>query len=211
MYFRVASVLCFFASAATADVPAAELAVCAAHKGDLNRLSCFDNLAKMAGLDGPQQVETDTSGVGKWHVERTKNPIDDSETVVLVLVADQGKSGFGQPVALYLRCQSSNFEFYIAWNDYLASDGEFGEEWKNVIVRHGSGSAATEQWSTSTDQKATFAFGSHRHLQELMRNSSFVAQITPYNSSPITAVFDTTGLKEAVGPLVEVCNLKVQD
>jgi type VI secretion system protein VasI len=209
MFVRPLVGLLFIACPALAEIVEKDIATCAAIEGSLERLTCFDKLAESNGLNGPQPVETGASEVGKWYVERTKNPIDDTEKVVLALTADEGVSAFGQPIILFLRCQSRQFEFYISWNDYLASDGEFGSEWKYVLVRHGSDEAVPEQWSTSTDQKATFAADPRAHLKQMLANTSFVAQITPYNASPITAVFDTTGLKESWQPLMAVCGLKL--
>ncbi|GHC55692.1 hypothetical protein GCM10007315_18480 [Gemmobacter tilapiae] len=211
MLRRLATLSCIVGSSAVAEVDTTKTAMaqCAAIKGDLERLTCFDGLASNIGVDGPQPVEKLVGDVGKWQVERTKNPIDDTETVVLALPASQGQSGFGQPIMLLLRCQSKTFEMFVVWNEYLASDGDFGDNWKNIVVRHGEGTARTERWYTSTDQKATFAQDSLKHLKEMIKNESFVTQTTPYNSSPITAVFETNGISEAILPILDVCQLKL--
>jgi type VI secretion system protein VasI len=39
-----------------------------------------------------------------------------------------------------------------------------------------------------------------------MDADNLVAQITPYNESPVTAIFDTSGLENAIKPLRETCN-----
>lgn len=42
-------------------------------------------------------------------------------------------------------------------------------------------------------------------IKELMDADRFVAQVTPYNDNPVTAIFDLTGLNQAVQPLQETC------
>src|SRR5689334_19643185 len=88
---------CLLASTATAQDRQA-IARCAAIKGDLDRLTCFDDLAKKPGLAGPQALPVETEGAGKWQVNRDKNPVDDSERVMLLLVADSGKNRWGRPI-----------------------------------------------------------------------------------------------------------------
>ncbi|WP_257025488.1 type VI secretion protein [Pseudoalteromonas sp. MIP2626] len=40
----------------------------------------------------------------------------------------------------------------------------------------------------------------------MLTSDKLVAQVTPYNESPATAIFNTTGLKNAIKPLRETCN-----
>lgn len=184
------------------------LAKCAVMEGDLDRLSCFDDLVRDAGLDAPQPqaVPETASNAGKWAVSRDKNPLDDSERVVLILRADSGSSRFSGPIGFIARCQSNSTEAYINWGDYLGNDGTFRNEYKNVTVRIGDGQASTQRWSLSTDSKATFAPSwAGDLLKKMAATNKLVVQTTPYNESPVTAIFDTTGMADALEPLMEVC------
>lgn len=179
-------------------VPDNEFARCAATEGDLARLSCFDSLGEAYGLNGPQAQPTAAAATGSWVVKDELNPIDDSRKVTLSLVAESGQSKWGRQVVLIARCSSSRTEAFIAWNDYLGREA-------NVLYRMGSEKAVTERWGLSTDSKATFARDPIRLLTAMLGTSKFLAQVTPYNDSPVTAIFDTTGLDNAIVPLREAC------
>lgn len=162
------------------------------------RLSCYDAIADI--LIQPAQ-----SSSGKWQVDIDTNPIDDSKTVFASTVADEGKGTYGERITLNLRCQSGSVEAYIFWNAYIA------DEEAQVTYRIGTKEAILGAWYTSTDNQATF-FGLQqanvvKFIGELAtaENGRFVAQITPYNESPITAVFNTTGLAEILPQLYEPC------
>ena len=189
----------FFSAAAQASIEK-EIAKCAVKPGDLDRLSCYDDFAKQQGLAGPQTQPTKISGKGNWQVSVKTNPVDDSKTVVLALRADSGKSKLGKPVTLITRCKSNTTVFYISWNDYLGRNTE-------VLTRVGSQDAVTKNWSLSTDSQATFhPRGTISFIKNMMDADNLVAQITPYSESPVTAIFDTSGLENAIKPLRETCN-----
>ncbi|MGJ8647282.1 MAG: type VI secretion system-associated protein TagO [Marinomonas colpomeniae] len=176
-----------------------EYAKCAVIEGDLARLECFDNLAEVKKLDGRQVQPTSIAGKGKWQVSVDVNPVDDSKTVTLVLSADSGKNRWGNAVFLVARCKSNSTELYIGWNDYLGSEAD-------VLTRVGDNKAVTERWSLSTDKKATFHRKAIPFLKEMLTSTKLVAQVTPYNESPVTAIFDTSGLENAIKPLRETCS-----
>ena len=176
-----------------------EYAKCAVIEGDLARLECFDNLAQEKNLDGRQLQPTSIAGKGKWNVSVDVNPIDDSKTVTLVLDADSGKNRWGKPVYFVARCKSNTTDLYIGWNDYLGSEAD-------VLTRVGDNKAITQRWSMSTNSEATFHYKPIPFLKELLSSSKLVAQVTPYNESPITAIFNTEGLENAIKPLRETCN-----
>ena len=176
-----------------------KFAKCAVIDGDLSRLECFDKLAKQNNLDGPQSETRLISDSGKWKVDVEVNPIDDSKMVTMVLSADSGKSGWGKTINLIARCQSGKTELYINWQDYLGSKSY-------VLTRVGKKDAVTRRWNLSTDSKATFHPNSILFLKEMLTSSKLVAQTTPYNDNPVTAIFDTSGMENAVKPLREICN-----
>jgi len=169
-----------------------EIAKCAAIEGDLERLEAYDNLARLLGVAYPKVIYPDVKGTGKWRFDKEINPIDDTITITFILESDSGKSIYGQPIYLVLRYKSKKTEAYINWNSYLGSKA-------NVLTRMGTEKDSTQTWSLSTNSQATFyPKDDIKFIQKLMNVDKFVAQITPYNENPITAVFDIRGLRNAI-------------
>ena len=175
-----------------------EVANCSAIDGDLARLECFDTLSIKHGLKGPQPVATEVGESGSWIVSKDINPVDDSQTVTLILKADSGSNKWGRKVAMVMRCSQNTTDMYINWGEYLGREAR-------VLTRVGSNKAITENWSLSTDSKASFKRKPIPMIKQMLGQSKFVAQITPYNESPVTAVFDISGLDNAIDPLRETC------
>jgi type VI secretion system protein VasI len=173
----------------------AEIAKCAAVESDLARLTCFDQIAVLLAAKGapePNPSPVDSN----WRVEISADPLTDSKTVLLALVAD------GKNAMLILRCKNAKAEVFINWNNYLGSEAV-------VTTRVGTSAASQQQWGLSTDKKATFyPRNSFQLIEELTRVDKFVAQVTPYNESPVTALFDVSGLADAAGPFFETCKSK---
>lgn len=210
---RVLTVLLCLAVVTTASAESEELregvARCAVVEGLLERAECYDAVARAHRLDGPQAVVPATGDdTGDWLVREDVNPIDDSRRVVLVLEAESGKARFGQLVRLVARCQSDKTEVYIKWYDYLGNDSSgVYEEWKFVTERVGERKSVRRKWPVSTDNSATFAPNSPiALLKQIATAERFVAQVTPYNESPVTAIFQVTGLRQALVPLAAACN-----
>lgn len=175
------------------------IAACAQLSGDLARLECYDTLAKEKNLDGPQLVATDTDGTGKWQVSASTNPVDDSKTVHAILIAESGTSKWGDRIYLIARCQSNETNVFIKWQDYLGSKA-------NVLTRVGSSKAVTSEWLLSTDSQSTFHPSPIGFLKQIMASDNLVTQITPYNENPVTAIFDTAGVSNAIKDLRTTCN-----
>jgi type VI secretion system protein VasI len=78
---------------------------------------------------------------------------------------------------------------YINWGSYLGSS-------ISVTFRIGEKAPETKNWSLSTNSLASFYPGDPLSLiKELLDANQAVARCTPYSESPITAIFDITGLK----------------
>ncbi|MBL4761258.1 MAG: hypothetical protein JKY93_00995 [Gammaproteobacteria bacterium] len=213
----------FIAMLASLPVNAAELkhsvATCAILEGDLERLECYDTLAEDNKLDKPQTVNTTVNAIqkddnwqalvgmeppkpSKWSVNEKSNPIDDSQSVYLHLKADSGKSRRDDIVTMLIRCKSNKTELMLTWHDFLGRNVD-------VLTRIGNEKARTKRWSVSTDSKATFhPTGTIAFIKQMEKYNKLLAQVTPYSESPITAIFDTTGLSEALIPLKKTCNWK---
>lgn len=160
-----------------------------------------------SGLAPPSDAgEQKSSGTGEWSVETSVNPIDDSKTVIVALRANSGESRWDEPIMLVVRCKSNETDLYIRWGDYLGSDSP------RVLTRIGDNDATTIDWNNSTDNQATFyPNNAIRYLKRIMAADRFVAQVTPYNEAPVTAIFDTTGMRESIRPLADTCNWELPE
>lgn len=142
----------------------------------------------------------DRAEMGHWMVSEDTNPLDDSPVVTLMNAASEGRARFGDTPTLVLRCRDNRTEVYINWSDYLGSENPI------VSYRTGDDEMKRRRWNLSTDNRATFFPGSDIQLiRELAQADRFVARVTPYSESPVTAVFELEGLAEHIGKLQAAC------
>jgi len=172
--------------------------------------------------DANTDALTVVEGMGKWLVAKKINPrgdpIDDTTTIIFQLESDSGKSANGKPIYLILqyerRYRSETTDVIIDWNSYLKSSPK-------VMYKFGNQEAFRRNAGLSTDDEATFYHywqdysgnptGSIDFIRHLMKVDRLVAQLTPYNEIPITAVFDVRGLKETIEPYNDILRDWVKD
>jgi hypothetical protein len=144
----------------------------------------------------------------QWRSTSDTNPLDDSKTIIASIAADAQEAPLRNNVTLMIRCQSNKTELYVDWNDYLGDDSrDVYSDWKRVTVRVGDLPARQQRWGISTDSEATFAPASAIGLiRQMVNEDRLVLQTTPYNESPVTAVFNLEGMRDAVEPIAEECN-----
>jgi len=188
----------FLSFGSNATINDKDLAKCTFIDGELKRLECYDNLAKKHNLFKEQAKPLNNKGLGDWKVQEKTNPLDDSKTVTLMLFPHEGTYRKRQKPVILARCSSGETDFYIAWNDYLGREAI-------VTTRVGNNKANTSEWSLSTDSKSSFHPKPIKFLKSMLNEEKLVAQITPYNESPTTAIFNISGLNEAIKPLKETC------
>ena len=176
-----------------------ELSRCAIIEGELKRLDCYDSAAKRHKLT-PKKITTNGNDNGKWHIQEQINPVDDTNTVFIFLDADSGKGKYGDTISFIARCQSNKTEAYVKWESFLSTDNI------NILTRIGENKATTETWDISSDRKASFRRKPIAFLKKMMGASKLILQTTPHGESPITAIFDTSGLKNAIQPLRKQCS-----
>jgi len=181
------------AANASAAITEKEYAKCAIVEGDLVRLECFDNLAVAKKLNVRQVKPASFVGKGKWYVS-----VDGSKAITLTLNADSGKNRWGKPVSLVVRCKNNTTDLYIGWNDYLGLEA-------SVLSQVGTHKAMTQNWSMSTDKNTTYHNEPIPFIKEMLDSPKLVTQVTLYNKSAITAVFNTSGLENIIKPLRERC------
>jgi len=123
---------------------------------------------------------------GAWRVSVETNPLDDTLTYFASLEAS---SPARDAPSLSVRCKSGELDVYISWEDFLGTDSQ------RVTFRFGKQAAESSYWSISSDNTATFATNPKGFLRRLKYVESAVAQTTPYNDSPVTAVFNLEGIQ----------------
>lgn len=137
---------------------------------------------------------------GKWETNASVNQIDDTETAFAILEATSGVGRYGNKVRLIARCKSNKTEVFVNWDSYLGMDST------DVVSRIGANKAEKRSWLLSTDRNASFIPKPIQFLKQMMEADKLVLQTVPYGQNQITAIFDTTGLSNAIIPLREACN-----
>lgn len=133
--------------------------------------------------------------------------MDNSQTVILVLQETGARDMLGRKAELYVRCRSATMEAFISWQDYLASDGGYDTQAKDVTLRWDSEGPATQSLSTSTDATATFFADPASFYKSVQQHQKLVAQVIPYIARPRTAVFELPWVKDIAAPLRKACAL----
>lgn len=175
---------------ATSGLDAKSVTQCASDSNTVNRLACFDELARKNGLAPNTETTTETAA-GKWITSTDTDPLTDKSVYFASLDADDGRGKFGDEITLIVRCKNGKTDAYINWRSYLGSDGTM------VTSRIDKASATKAYWSLSTDSKASFMPQPVATLKKFAGASTYVANLTPYSESPITAIFNISGSEVA--------------
>jgi DNA-directed RNA polymerase subunit RPC12/RpoP len=152
---------------------------------------------KFASDTSTQKIGTDLEKKKGWQYSSRVSPIDDSTTHVLRLVANDKIPGvLNKTPTLIIRHKEGETDVYFNTGSYLGSD--------NVKVTHrlDKYKPTTLTWGLSTDSKSIFyPTDVKTFINGLRFNKQLVIRLTPYNENPITAVFNLTGLEEAIEPM----------
>lgn len=119
------------------------------------------------------------------------DPMDDRQTLYLVFNAQEKVNDYSDNVSLIIRKkQGTKPEVYINWKEFLNHGRCL------VTYRIDDGKARTEEWTLSTDEKASFFDGDVLALLGKMKNADqFIARTTPFNEPPCTAIFDISSFR----------------
>ncbi|GGJ92612.1 type VI secretion system-associated protein TagO [Pseudomonas matsuisoli] len=175
-----------------------ELTTCAAIKGTVERLSCFDEIASKRGLVA-ETVATPSVGKGKWRTSTTTDPLTDKSVYVAGVHADQGVGRFGETIGMVVRCKDNQTDLYINWQSYLGLDST------PVTHRIDKNKAVTSTWDVSTDHKSAFMRSPVAALKQMVKGESFIANVTPYGENPVTAAFNIAGTEAALQDIRKGC------
>lgn len=138
---------------------------------------------------------------GFWAIAPVeRDPISDKPTTHISLSSSSGRSEFGDPITLVIRCKDGITDIYINWHQFVDTESH-PVEW-----RLGAGSTGSGNWSVSTDYEATFYPGDDvGQVKNFFGATQLVARTTPYGSNTITAEFNITGVENAVVGVRQSC------
>ncbi len=178
----------------------AALQQAAAEKDDEQRLALYDTLVRDFGIaeEPAQATIAAAQEPSKWVFDQRTDPLTDKQRYFFILTADSGANEYGDKPTLILRSDGEDLELYINWKTYLGNDtDDYKYEGKYVTTRVDSDQPTTSLWDNSTDNKASFCpwVDVPDLVRRLGEGTKLVARCTPYDASPITAVFDIRGLK----------------
>lgn len=142
-------------------------------------------------------------GKGKWMTKLSTSPIDDSQTVKLVLVSsDTYVDGYGKQIrpTLVVKCQENRTSVYINYKNFISTKST------TVTVRFDKEKATTQSWGVSSDHQAVFAPNGVSLAKSLMMHERLVVRLIPYSEDPVTTSFDLLGLYQAIVPLRKSCH-----
>lgn len=114
------------------------------------------------------------------------------------------------PPILVVRCTyggktPQELEVYIDWRTFVST------ERVPVTWRWDDTKALNVRWAVGVAHESTFAptmgrnLASSAFLRFMLEHDQLAVRVTPYNRTPVTAVWDLTSLGEALSPLQEHC------
>lgn len=190
---------------ANAEEPDRGLAGCAAIENTVNRLTCYDELAKQRNVDRPA---LETVSEGKWVVQTETSKIDDTTNAFMFLQSDNEFSGRykgEQRATLNIVCREKSTHVYFQLGDHFVADiGGFGE----MTVRLDKQKATTISTRESTDNGALGLWNGAGipFVKKMFGKSVLLVRATPYNESPVTVEFAIRGIESAIAPIRKNCN-----
>lgn len=153
-----------------------------------------------ASYDGVAGSSSAATVAGDWKLFKEVNPLDDTYTLSLLREAEGYSEQWGDVPYLVLRCKSKQMDLYVVWHDPVRHDLE-------IVSRVGKDEAEVRRWSISTDGRASFYPNNPISFIKRLKNTDrFIVQATPMNKNPVTAIFDLSGLQDAVKPLQSGCH-----
>lgn len=180
-----------------------KVARCAAIDNDLDRLECFDTLAREAGLDSPDVSTSEPAG--EWRVRRETSKIDDSTNVYLGVFGSEvsGRYGDSSTPTLAVRCKENTTAISVNWGQYISTQDP------DVTWRIDDQPAHETKWSISTNYEAIGKWSggaSIPFVKKLFGHDELLMRITPHGENSVTTSFNISGLREAIKPLRQACH-----
>ena len=101
---------------------------------------------------------------------------------------------------MIVRFQDGELDIYVNWRDEITYS-----ETANVNYQIDNGPTWRQSWHVSTDRMVTFmpAQDIAETIRALFDAETFTVRVYPFGGNPLTASFQVSGFREAVGPVLE--------
>jgi type VI secretion system protein VasI len=193
----------FAGAQALKEIDARKMLACAAKSNSLERLACFDDLAKTVGPIHEQQSNT----VGRWTIETSVSNFDDTSSVHLSLIANEkinGWLGKSYLPVLNIRCRERKTEAYIDFGMSPATEPELydGATLQFRIDKQPLFKAIATK---SPDGTTLFLKDPTSFIKRMLKAEHLLVRFVPFTSSAQETTFSIAGLEKAIVPLTEAC------
>jgi type VI secretion system protein VasI len=193
----------FAAAQASKEIDARKMLACAAKSNSLERLACFDDLAKTLGPIQEQQSNT----VGRWTIETNVSRFDDTMSVHLSLTANEkinGWLGKSHVPVMNIRCRERKTEAYIDFGMSPAAEPELydGATLQFRIDKQPLFKAVATK---SPDGTTLFLKDPTPFIKRMFKAEHLLVRFIPFTSSAQETTFSIAGLEKAILPLTEAC------
>ena len=150
--------------------------------------------------------------VEKWTRDFRIDVISDSRDIKLTLVADEGVNDQGEPILLFVGCRGGGIytEVYFGMIPglWMTTTFDYDRPERKVWIVSPSDYQGMRPPPFDAQGRYGSQLGNAVFLTALLNSERFVARIEPDGKRPVTALFDTYGLRRALGGLrVEACGL----
>lgn len=196
------------ASVSQAETFAESIQECRSLTEQAERYQCYDEAEQVL-----VEAQSVTRDIGKFDYESISDPITGQTEHSVFLRSDRGLNRQRDPIELELTCDStrpSDYQLILNWGEFLPSTEP------EVTIRIGQGESVTGNWRTDRFRERTIFPGNKSGFSKVdlvnqleseteAGNATLVFRTTPYNYTPITAVFDMTGFTEVIAPMRTSC------
>lgn len=206
MQFHLSAALCAVSLAVPglAADQTKDVARCAAVIGDIDRLQCFDGLAKKLGVAAPKRKSTKAS---RWRIDTETSPVDDSTNVTALLVADRAVQGWPSVAfkpQLMLRCKEKELTACFI-NETSATVEANNLDEATVVLRVEKEDAINLLLHKSTDGKGLFFPDFDALAKAIVGKATLLYGFVPFNSGSVVTSFTLDGVDAALAAVRAAC------
>lgn len=149
-----------------------------------------------------------SSSTGMWQDASYTDDLSGKYVTVIKLLPTSNSDNDIDDSTMYIRCKDNNLDLQVDWDQKMTTDSSV--QTFELDYRIGQ-SVQSGNWELSTDNEGLFYPGNVvGFINQLVTSDIFIAQVTPDDGNNITSDFDTTGLINAVQPVLQACGYNQQ-